>query len=345
MARPSAFPGPRAGAPTPTAPIEVEVGGDVGGDDFAQILPLLEAVYPGRLDREIWRWQYSGHYLGPPRVAIARSGGRIVGLQPSIRHEAWWPGGRALAYELCHVLTHPEHRRRGIFTALIRAFARHAEEEGACCVYTFPNRLSYPGFRRAGSWEHPFSLPLLIRLAAGSGRRRRWPAGRPEGQPIERFDAGVDALGAALLERFPAGMVRDHRYLNWRYLEHPRRPYVCLALRDGPRWRAVAIGRLVEWFGVRVGAIVELLGDPGSLEPLLVGLEEALVRRGARALGCLMLPGRGEAGLLQRLGYRRLPAWAVRKEFFFVVRAPGGLPDGLRWPAGWWLSWGDIDSV
>ena len=331
-------------AAAPGAPIEVEVAEGIGAGELAQALSLLEEAYP-RIDREVWRWQYAQHYLGPPQVAVARADGRIVGLQPSIRHEVWWRGRRSLAYQLCHVVTHPDWRRRGIFTALIGAFAAHAEREGACCVYTFPNRLSYPGFQRARSWEHPFSLPLMARTAFGSGSRGSGRSRGAPGEPIGRFDAGVDHLGETLPERHAAGRVRDHRYLNWRYIDHPHRPYVCMALRDGPRWQAVAIGRLMPWSGVRAGLIVEVLGDPSSLDHLLASLEKALVERGAQMLGCLMFRGREEAEVLRRRGYRHVPAWAVRKEFYFVARAQGGLPGELRQPSAWWLTWGDNDTV
>jgi len=333
-----------AGDLTLKASVDVEVGEDIGASEFAQALSLLEDAYP-RIDSGIWRWQYARHYLGPPRVAVARAEGRIVGLQPSIRQETWWRGTRALAYQLCHVVTHPGYRRRGIFSALIEAFARDAEQQGACCVYTFPNRLSYPGFQRVPSWEHPFSLSLMVRMAIGGGRFPRGSTSTSVGQPIERFDASVDDLGAAIATRYPTGRVRDHRYLNWRYMDHPHRPYVCLGLRDGPHWRAVAIGRLVQWSGVRVGLIVEMLGDSASLDVVLAGLENRLAQGGAAVLGCLVFPGREEAELLRRRGYRRLPSWAVRKEFYFVARAPGGLPAELQQPAGWWLTWGDNDTV
>jgi hypothetical protein len=145
--------------------------------------------------------------------------------------------------------------------------------------------------------------------------------------------------------RFPAGRVRDHRYLEWRYLEHPERPYVVLALRDGSLWRGVVAGRLVDWLGVRSGAVVEMLGDPSSLDRLLAALEAELARRGARTIGCLMPGGRAESQVLERRGYRVLPAWMLRKEFYFVLRASGGVPPSLRDMSAWWLTWGDNDIV
>lgn len=319
----------------------MEVQDDLDGRDLADALAMLEAAYP-RINAEMWQWQYANHYLGRPLVAVARVGGRVVGVQPSIRHDAWWKGSPARSFQLAHVVTHPKFRRRGIFTALVGAFAAHADREGVSHVYTFPNRLSYPGFQRIPTWEHPFSMPLMARTRIGSGRPRR---GRLEGRPIDTFDDAVDELGSTIGRRGLTGRVRDHRYLNWRYVQHPERAYLCLGLRDGPRWRAFAVGRTVIWAGVPMGVIIELLGDPDAIDHVLAGLEEALVRRGALALGCLMLPGREESELLRRRGYRIVPSWAVRKEFYFVVRAPGGLENELRAPRAWWLTWGDNDIV
>ena len=341
----------RIDAPESTGPevregrfrIEIEVGEGLAAADLAQVLPILEATY-SRMDADMWRWQYASHYLGPPRIAVARAGGRVVGIQPSIRQEIWWRGAPAEAYQLCHVVTHPDYRRRGIFTALVGEIARRFEEEGARYVYTFPNGLSYPGFRRLPAWEHPFSLPLMARPALGGGRARARAA--TEGvRHVERFDSGVDALCAGLASRFGTGRLRDHRYLNWRYLDHPERAYACLALREGGEWRAMAVGRLVEWFGVRIGAIVEMLGEAQALDPVLAALERTLSARGARLLGGLVLQGREEADLFRRRGYRTLAPWMVRKEFYFVARAPGGLPEDLRKPSGWWLTWGDNDIL
>jgi len=340
-------------APVPDAPrgrqarppaYRVEVGVGPEGDDLAQALELLERVYPGKFDRSVWEWKYSAHYLGPPRIAVARLDGRIVGLQPSIRHQIWWRGRRETAYQLTDVLTHPEHRRRGIFSALVEAFAAAAGEEGAACVFTFPNRLSYPGFARLGTWSHPFSLPLLVRAPLpGLGRRALPSAGGLRTGAVESFDPAVDRLGEDRLRRFQAATLRDHRYLNWRYLQAPRRPYTCIGARDGNAWRGYAVGRISRWLGVRVGLIVDLLGDAEALERVLPAMGEALLDHGARALGVLLLPGTPEWDLLHRLGYRTLPVWAARKEFYFLLRVCDPLSAGPGERTDWWLTWGNID--
>ncbi len=323
--------------------IQVEVAGDLAGPDLDEALGLLQLVYPGKFDRATWNWKYSRHYLGPPRIALVRRGGRIVGLQPSIRHKIWWHGSEAIAYQLADVLTHPDHRRRGVVPAMVGALSSAAAAEGAACVFTFPNRRSMPGFRRLPGWSHPFSLSLMARLPS-----RPWAAPSARAldggsiQSIDSFDAGVDRLDAALSRRFGAATRRDHAYLNWRYCERPGRPYVCLGERDQGGWRAYAIGRTLRRFGIRLGLIVDLLGDPAPLARVVPALERSLAERGARALGALVPAASPAWGLLRRLGYRRLPAWLTGKEFYFVLKSPQ--PDAGA-ADDWWLTWGNIDIV
>ena len=268
----------------------------------------------------------------------------MVGLQPSIRHEILWAGEPRVAYQLTDVLTHPEHRRRGVFTALVEALTAAAAREGAACAFTFPNHRSYPGFVRLGTWEHPLSLPLLFRPPI---RRSRGSGGSTPLQicSTERFESGADELGAELASRFSAVTRRDHRYLNWRYIEAPGRPYLCLCARQGDRWRAIVVGRIVRRLGVRIGAIVELLGEPAALRLLIPALERLLLDRGARTIGALLIPGNRETDLLCELGYRTLPAWLIRKEFYFMTRALQTPPAPAGPAAAWWLSWGNIDIV
>jgi GNAT superfamily N-acetyltransferase len=332
----------------PTRPVNdphfhVEVGGDLPGPELAQALALLEIVYPGKFDERSWRWKYSNHYLGPPKIAVARHQGRIIGLQPSIRHDIWWDGRRRTAYQLTDVLTHPEHRRRGVFSSMVEAFTASAAAERAACVFTFPNRRSFPAFQRLGTWRHPVSLPLLVRLNLPRFRRRNDRT--VEIQELARFDSSVDELGSVLPRSFNAASVRDHRYLNWRYQQHPDRPYICLAAKNGGRWRAFAVGRIGHRLGVRVGLIVDFLGEPALLTETIRELESRLLRRGAVVLGAVLTSGSRTDVLLRSMGYRSLPPWAAGKEFYFLATSAEEMPEGLGSAAGWWLTWANSDIV
>ncbi len=196
--------------------------------------------------------------------------------------------------------TDPDFQRRGLFRTLAQEL--YAASSDRCpIVFGFPNEQSAPSFYKHLGWVDVRPFPHLRRPLRGDGGtgaaalagRALEVAGRVgrdrsvEVVQIADFSGVADPIWEAVAPTAGVAIIRDERFLNWRFVESPY-PYVRLAaMRDG-----VAVGlavlageatggraRLMELLvaptegaGVvraLLARVVELANDIGRLRPRL----------------------------------------------------------------------------
>jgi len=123
--------------------------------------------------------------------------------------------------------THPDFRRMGVFGKLANVIVEHGSRMGVQYCVTFPNpylRQSFPAFMKAG-WQVPAEYRFLEKsqFKRSSGAAVR----------VERFDQRFDALAQDAAKSFDFFQIKDHRILNWRYIEKPNTRYDCFTTGDG----------------------------------------------------------------------------------------------------------------
>jgi hypothetical protein len=124
--------------------------------------------------------------------------------------------------------THPDHRGKGVFSALTRAALDELRGDDVQFVFNTPNRQSLPGYLKLG-WTKVGRLPVAVRpsspAAAWRMVRSRVPAER------ESLDTTAGAPISDLLDSAQLGSLLTHHrtgrrglrtrrtvaYLQWRY--------------------------------------------------------------------------------------------------------------------------------
>lgn len=163
-------------------------------------------------------------------------------------------------------------------------------------------------------------------------------------EPVARFGAEVDELWLRCRGGFGAAGVRDARYLNWRYREHPEVPYLTLAAREpGGALRGLAVARA------------------GGADERLLSLMDWLVPRDDHEAEGALLETLLEAARAR--GKSHLAAWFPlfqpeaqrwQQEFGFHARATPFQESYRCWAKGlgrrwldehWYQTMGDIDFL
>lgn len=240
-------------------------------DDVPEILRLIEeglgASATGGRTAAAWSWKHERQPFGPSIVFVAESADSgLVGLRAFMRWRfretgrgtsAPWSAVRAV-----DTVTHPGHRRRGIFAALNETALAAARDEGVDFVFNTPNAQSGAGYIKQG-WREVGTLPVHLRplrpldmIGAGYRRVRRldgraarqW---RPAGMETVS-DHDVELLAAA--PRRPAQGDRRRlessvspSFYRWRYCQHPHLRYYTIPVGE-------AAGPLVVRPNLRFGA-------------------------------------------------------------------------------------------
>lgn len=268
-------------------------------------------------------------------------------------------------------LTDARYRGQGVFGRLARDVYRRCGEAGISLVYGFPNGSSAPGFFGRLGWTRLDPVPFLIRpirlsyLASRAGlaavahtKALRWPLARgaPTSLPARMelrtpatFGDDVDQLWRQFSTDVGVGVVRDARYLTWRYLHHPVFRYGVRGLYEAGELRGLVIWRVAEKHGGHIGYVMELMVEPSREDVAALLLRTAIgemAAAGAEVALAWQLEHSPLQAVYRRAGFLPLPVSWRPIELHFGARwlgEPMGYPLGNR--ASWYLSYTDSDTV
>ncbi len=276
-------------------------------------LRLLRTAWgDAALTGEEFDWWFGENPAGS-LMSVARADGRVVGVASHSLYRMVLEGTERLAAFSVHATTDVSARGEGIFPALERRHEDEGEARGAAVVLAFASKPTDPIFRSLG-WTAIGRLRVWARPLV-SFLRPRASADR-----VQRFDDDSDAAAA-----WPNHILRDARYLNWRYVDSPK-GYECFRMAEG-----YAVLGHKRHRGHPIAIVADLVArDPRPLLQACI----AAARRGSRAL--FALPGAGEAASYARLGF--VPTTVSLN--FMGKDLAGSLN---RDPAAWRFTLGDTD--
>lgn len=246
-------------------------------------------------------------------MSVARVGGEVAGVAShSLFRMALGETVQTASFSV-HATTAASARGLGIFPALERKHEQEAEARGVAVVLAFASKPTAPIFLGPLGWTEIGRFRVWARLVPRRPRRVE-PYAR-----IERFRHAGDAA-----KSWPNHIVRDARYMNWRYLDSPR-DYVALALGG-----SYAVLGHKEHRGTSLAYVADLVGPT---KPLLRACL-AEVKPGSRML--VGIPQRGQRAAYASLGF--IPTGTT---LHFMGRALAGELDTN--PASWRFTLGDTD--
>jgi GNAT superfamily N-acetyltransferase len=228
---------------------------------------LGEAWGGGAMGGETFDWWFDGNPAGSLRSVAIRDA-EVVGVAGHSRCRFVIDGTERTGQFSVHAVTAPEARGLGIFRALELRHEEQGKELGSACVLGFASAPTRPLFLAPLGWTQ-------------IDRRRVWarplPLGRRGGKSPERFEAKHEDAYAACRHLLGNHVIRDSRYLNWRYVDSPRE--YCLLEAGGGGFAVVGFTRRR---GLRLALLMELLGSSEDRGALLRGALAAA--RGSVAL-------------------------------------------------------------
>jgi len=351
--------------------------------DSRDLQDLFAICYGRDSDRspgpEEWQWRYRNG-IQPSTIWVAKSGERIVAQRPVVLKWVTIGGEHYRAAHFMDVMTHPDFRRKGLFTRLLSEATRETVEQDIVLCYSFPNEESLTGYERKSDWTHLASLPLWVKplrseallrqrvanahvrraasallqpVASLSARpwRRRHERGTSRLERIRRFDERFDRFCQAVATEYDVMMRRDSQHLNWRFIDRPSVSYVVWAsISAGGTINGYVVARSRDMFGMQLGLIVEVMIRGGDLQAgrnLVARSVEDLTGAGADAIACVTPDHLPICQALRMEGFLPVPEWIAPRKFPFMVRPKAGSAVGehLSDLRNWYLSWGDNDAV
>lgn len=241
------------------------------GDEIGYIT-LMNTVFPRyRCNLERWRWEFRENPFGFAQ-AFSVFNGEIVGHMGLTCVPIKIAERKILGSQAVDLAVHPNFRHKGIFLEIGKKLMQNAMDRGIIVSYGVPNEPAYRGHLKYG-WFFVSEIPVLVKamtrkysltialaefyslikrpdLASTSKLLRilkkmtrnisvgdRIYALSPthfEKHIPTSFDERFDKLWKEASRQYHVLVVRNAKYLNWRYVERPHSDYVIIsAERNG----------------------------------------------------------------------------------------------------------------
>ncbi|MCZ6598268.1 MAG: GNAT family N-acetyltransferase [Planctomycetota bacterium] len=344
-----------------------------GPADRAEQARLFNACFKKRSTEEDLAWRYDRGAHGPAVSLVARppGGEGICGYACSPRRALAFgdEGTLASVGQTGDVMTHPEWRKRGIFSDLDRRCMEETSRLDWPLVFGFPNRRSAHIFLKLG-WEEigflrPWTFVLRGDAAARSvmrtsGRVRGWltrwhalrcaraekrlRSGRFEGRDLERFPADVVEIARAVERRFALMVRREAGYLDWRFLDNPGGLHAAVGLyAEGRLAGYVVVQR--PFPGSKTGFLVDVLGRDDATVSAAVAMGLAKLRAlGASVALATAIEGSWWSGMLASFGFLANPERERLIVILYTHAADHRLAKAARDASAWYFTDGDRDD-
>ena len=322
--------------------------------------------------------EYYKNPLGDARVQIAwneksqEAGGQFALVPKRVKVEKY------IVRDMMSVntITGEKYRGQGVFTKLARDVIDEIQEQHSAEIsHGMPNQNSYPGFTKKLGYTDIGTLPLYIRPLLPSHLVRdflhwkhmyraitpmnwafmyRREARSVPGLSFQELTADnlevAEDFWKEIKDKYPVMVQRDAQYLQYRFLDIPRRKYECWYAMQDCKPVAFVIGRVMEVAGMQCAMIADFLyldGFENAAKALVQHLLLILQQQGGDLAGCLMQPFTSEAKILKKIGFFVCPKFMEPQPFPFILRVFGDEPElqVVKDFRNWFFTMADHDIV
>ena len=251
------------------------------GDEVG-ITELFKEVFGREMFLDEWRWKYIESYPGKvySTVAVHEELG-VVGHYGAVRLPMIYKGRLSWGLAICDVMILPPFRGIKTLKKISCLTPREGIQEGDCLLgYGFPNRdtLLKPALN-LGIYEIVEDVMEAVKEVNFHDNVNRY---RFKLFPLDYSDFRIDRLWNRCKEKLTLAVVRDRRYLTWRYKNHPLYHYELWGLR-GRIGRSLVGLAVLKREGDRV-LLVDFLSAKERLPALLEKIENLAYSGGAGTL-------------------------------------------------------------
>ena len=347
--------------------------------DEKEIVRLLNLALPeSNYTLARWLWEYKNNPYGFLTI-VAEHEGRVVGHMGLFFLELQVGDMVIKGSQACDLAVHPDFRNQGMFLAMGKTLLNEAGEQGVPVTYGFPNRPAYFGHIKYGWFDaarvpvlrcpyhvynifegecakHP-RLKLLNHIVKNCSKRVDYLASKlRERQPssisnlvikeVRMIDPRFDNLWKRMSGNYGVAVVRNRKYLNWRFLEKPDARYrVFAAEKSDDILGYIIVSADVSKYW-KVGYIDDVLGENLDVVRNLVALALRFFReRGIDMAECWLLQQTFWYKALIEKGFIPMHILnpAEKKRFIVRVNSPSFLEVYKGAKKGWYLTYSDSD--
>jgi hypothetical protein len=213
------------------------------GDEH-KIVRLFEKVFDRKMTIGEWRWKYLGGEKGRvySSLAIDDGSGEAIAHYGGVMHRMVFRGKEMYGLAIGDVMVHPGFRGLRLFKRVASLLPQVSSEDGIRMGYGFPNDRAMLLPEKLGLYERIEELREAVKEAEFHRGPFRYLY---KLFPLDYSDERIDDLWEASGGWHTLSVIRDRRYLVWRYKNHPLFTYELWGLkrRAGRSLKGLAVLR------------------------------------------------------------------------------------------------------
>jgi hypothetical protein len=302
-----------------------------------ECLDLFELAFGYRMDAALWRWKYRD--AASPGMGVWRDG-RLVAFYGAMPRPVLFCGKPASTVQIGDVMSHPAERgvmtRSGPFQIAASTFIDRSVGYGRPQLFGFgfPTAKALQVAEKLGLYEAVDQICELSWAASRGG----WSQRLLRCSSTTAADApAIDALWRHMAADFKDSIigVRDARYVQQRYRQHPTVKYECLLVRRFLTGTALGLAVVRRPEPERV-ELIDLIGPRRAFPALLATVRRWAADQGAQRVTAWVTASHANA--FDGTGAQQTPIDLMVPA---NVWSAGPSADELR--GRWWLMAGDTD--
>jgi len=215
-------------------------------EDERGVLKLWQIAFNSTMSPELFRWKYLENPYSQTMLLCVADSDDIVTFYGGIPYLFQYGKRVVPAVHLMDIMSHPMHRQNRVFEKTARQFMSHfCTPENLLLMYGFPGEFHYSIGERILNYRKVTQSIYLTFSLNSAGDIHDFPlrvlSGELNGlsmellKSMEENDLWFDSLWAECTDDYPFAIVRDSKFVNWRFFNHPEREYSVLkfALSSG----------------------------------------------------------------------------------------------------------------
>ena len=210
--------------------------------DENEIVRLFGKVFDREMTIGEWRWKYLGRENRRvySSIVVNDETGEVSAHYGGVLHRMVNRGKDIYGLSIGDVMVHPKFRGLRLFKRVASLLPEAAAEDGIIMGYGFPNERAMRLPEKLGLYEKVEELKEGLKDAEFHKGIDRYLY---KLFPLQYSDERIDRLWKSVREDYTLFVVRDRRYLVWRYKNHPLFTYELWGLksRAGSELKGLAV--------------------------------------------------------------------------------------------------------
>lgn len=199
-------------------------------EDKEKVIDLWETAFRKEINKKIWDWKYHDNPFGREMMLCFDASNQPIVLYAAIPYPAQWDKQEIIMGQLVDHMSHPAYRhavsgRKGLFIQTADFFYNVFENLPLDSIhYGFPGiknfKLSKIFLKGRSITQNKFYFELSI-----NNCKKDTFSMTKKIKEIYVFDEKFDNLWKSNKKDYPFSVIRNSKFLNWRFSQHPINKY------------------------------------------------------------------------------------------------------------------------